>query len=377
MDDGGYITACQTCWSPDLRPVLDLGFQPLAERDDGCRYPLGLQRCRTCGLVQLTYAVPREIVFPADHPYASGNTGALRGHFAGLAAEAAGLLDDGDLIIDIGSNDGTFLAAVRRRMPSARVRGVEPTGQAAAGEAKGVPAERAFFSYKLARALVRAYGHPRVVTACNVLAHAGDQHDFLSGVAHLLEGGGTFITENHAWSSVRAGQIDTVYHEHLRYYAPASLGYALAMHGMDVTAMEPVPTHGGSFRTRAVRDAGSLQPMAARVRSRLREIMTEAAGDGPVYGISAATRATPLIHFAGLARWLDRVVEVPGSARIGSRIPGTSVPVTPESDLIEHQPPHALLLCWHIAADVVPKLRAAGYQGKFIVPLPEAGYYRG
>jgi hypothetical protein len=357
--------------------VLDLGFQPLAERDDGCRYPLGLQRCRSCGLVQLTYAVPREEVFPDSHPYASGNTAVLREHFAGLAAGAAELLDDGDLIIDIGSNDGTFLAAVRRRMPSARVRGVEPTGQAAAAEAKGVPTERGFFSYKLARSLVRAFGYPRVVTACNVLAHAGDQHDFLSGVAHLCEDGATFITENHAWSAVRAGQIDTVYHEHLRYYSPGSLACALAMHDMDITALEAVPTHGGSFRAYAACDAGSLQPRADLARSRLRELVASAAADGPVYGIGAATRATPLIHFAGLARWLDRVVEVPGSARIGTCIPGTSVPVTGESELIACQPPAALLLCWHIADDIVPKLRAAGYQGRFIVPLPEPGYYRG
>jgi hypothetical protein len=104
------------------------------------------------------------------------------------------------------------------------------------------------------------------------------------------------------------------------------------------------------------------------------EIASEA---GPVYGVGAATRATPLIHWAGLARWLRLVVEVPGHPKIGSTMPGTMIPVTDEKYLVEDQPPHALLLCWHVAADVVPKLRAAGYEGKFIVPLPQARIWHG
>jgi hypothetical protein len=53
------------------------------------------------------------------------------------------------------------------------------------------------------------------------------------------------------------------------------------------------------------------------------------------------------------------------------------IPVVDEKALTEDAPPTALLLCWHVADSVVPKLRAAGYEGKFIVPLPQARYYRG
>jgi hypothetical protein len=230
----------------------------------------------------------------------------------------------------------------------------------------------------VAREVVSAIGRARVVTASNVLAHVADQHDFMTGVAELLAPGGMFITENHDVYEVTAGlQIDTVYHEHLRFYSPATLGYLLSMHGFAVARVESVDTHGGSFRAWATRPEPDLQARAGRARDQLCRLLETASGEGKIYGVGAATRATPLIHFAGLGRWLDRIVEVPGSAKIGTMMPGTQIPVTDERDLAEDQPPTALLLAWHIADDLVPKLRAAGYRGKFIVPLPQARYYRG
>lgn len=372
------VTACGTCGHPGLREVLDLGSQPLAERDDGSRYPLRVAECTQCGLAQLTCAISRETVFPDSHPYTTGNTAALRAHFDGLAAMIAPGLRDGDLVVDIGANDGTFLEALRRRAPRARTLAVEPTGQAARARARGIPVEQAFWSRKLARDIARWLGKATVITASNVLAHCADQHDFLSGVNELLEDGGRFITENHDWASVVHGlQVDTVYHEHLRYYTPASLGYVLAVHGFMIETLDRIPSHGGSFRTVAVRQQSGLQVRADAARSRLRQLTEEASASGKIYGIGASTRATPLLHWAGIAGFIDRICEVPGSDKIGTELPGTGIPITAESDLTDNQPPYALLLAWHVAGSIVPKLRSAGYDGQFIVPLPHARLWHG
>jgi hypothetical protein len=374
----GEVLSCRGCGSGYLKPVLDLGRQPLAENDDGHRYPLGLIQCGNCGLVQLGRSVDRETVFRSGHPYTTGSTRALRAHFGELAAMVAPLLERQSLIIDIGANDGTFLAAVRRRVPGVRVLGIEPTGAARLARVKQVPVERAFWSREVAGDIVSTLGRATVVTASNVLAHTGDVHDFLAGVQDVLDERGTFITENHDFASVVNGlQIDTVYHEHEMFFTPATLGRLLEQHGFTASRIEQIPVHGGSFRTWAVRCKPDLQARADTARDQLCRLMEIASEAGPVYGVGAATRATPLIHWAGLARWLRLVVEVPGHPKIGSTMPGTMIPVTDEKYLVEDQPPHALLLCWHVAADVVPKLRAAGYEGKFIVPLPQARIWHG
>jgi hypothetical protein len=161
-----------------------------------------------------------------------------------------------------------------------------------------------------------------------------------------------------------------VYHEHLRYYSIASLSYLLSMHGFLIRRAEPIGSHGGSFRITAFVPPAGLAARAAAARDQLRSVLMTAAQDGPIYGIGAATRATPLIHYAGLSDFLACVCEVPGSDKIGRLMPGTNLPIVNERALIDDQPPHALLFPWHLASSLVPTLRRAGYTGKFIVPLP-------
>lgn len=369
------VSRCGGCGSENLRLLLDMGMQPLAERETGELYPLRLLECTVCTLVQLSCIVDQHAVFPPDHPYATGNTAALRAHFASLAQDIAGYLPYAGLVVDIGANDGTFLKAMLvASSGSCSLAGVEPTRQIAKLRSReSIHVFEEFFTAALARRMRAELGPASVVTACNVLAHVPDIHDFLDGVKDLLDEDGVFITENHDWASIAHGlQFDTIYHEHLRYYSPASLIRILAIHGFRTEAIEPVPVHGGSFRVTARLSRPAVSRRIEQAALAIKNLVYRAAADGPVYGIGAATRATPLIHYSGIAECLACVCEVPGSEKIGQRIPGTGIEIVPESRLIADQPPYALLLAWHWADSIIPTLRAAGYEGKFIIPLPEA-----
>jgi hypothetical protein len=88
--------------------------------------------------------------------------------------------------------------------------------------------------------------------------------------------------------------------------------------------------------------------------------------------VGAPSRASTLINFVGLDHGiLDCVVEVKGSHKIGKYIPGTLIPVVEESALYAQQPDYALLLSWHIADELMPKIKARGFRGDFIIPLPQ------
>lgn len=371
MGDLHALRPCQLCGSPYLAPFLDLGSQPLAERyiPDARHYPLRLVRCASCTLVQLADPPPQEDLFPPEHPYATGNTAANRAHFAKLAVAAGWRLEPGDAVLDIGANDGTFLSCFSDDV--IRI-AVEPTRQAE--KIYDAYRYREFFTSGLARRIREEHGRARLITACNVLAHVPDPHDFLAGVAILLADDGEFITENHDLASITDGlQVDTVYHEHLRYWDVATLSRLLADHGLAVTRSEPVAMHGGSFRVTARHTAYSgMQERAREAAVSLHDLVADLHRAGnTVYGISAATRATPLMWFADIGQYLECVCEAEGSEKIGKVMPGTRIPVVGDGKLIADQPEYALLFCWHIADSVIGKLRAAGYQGKFIVPLPE------
>src|SRR5215475_1599800 len=227
----GEVKTCGLCASSDLVPVLDLGSQPLAERyGDGTRYPLALLECGECTLIQLSYRVPQDQVFPLGHPYTTGSTSVLRKHFHELAAAVQREARGGDLIVDIGANDGTLLNAFGGEY---RRVGVEPTNQVTKIRERGISALQEFFTPKTAGKIRATWGVAKAITATNVLAHVPDPHGFLEGVAALLAPDGVFVTENHDAAAVTDGlQIDTVYHEHLRYYTVATVTRLLAAHGL-------------------------------------------------------------------------------------------------------------------------------------------------
>lgn len=387
----GDVRNCGACGCSDLSLVLDLGLQPLPQAtpgaDDSARYPLFLVRCQRCTLVQLGYIVPQEQLFPRDYPYATGNTKALRVHFTRLAAEVTAMTRPGDLVVDIGANDGTFLRILCKNWkraggaaPRNVVMAVEPTDQARRCEEAMIPVVQDYFTEKVAAGIRHDpnYGPAAVITASNVFGHVQDPHDFLDGVTTLLAPDGALVIDNQDWLNVVNGlQIDTIYHEHLRYYSPASLTRLLAMHGLLVISLTRTDMHGGAFRAVAVRELPELEARARITASRLRALVEAAAARGPVYAIAAPTRATSLVNYARIGEFLDCACEVAGSGKIGAVIPGTGVPVVDEERLIRDQPPSALLLAWDLAGTIIPALRRRGYKGNIIIPLPEPRFADG
>jgi hypothetical protein len=400
------VETCQVCDSRELDSVLFLGYLPpvnqmprIGERPrEQHAYPAELLHCRRCSLAQLGLIVDPAILFPPEYPYRSGTTRVLRENFAELYRESQTILPLAreDLVIDVGSNDGTLLANFREA--SHRVQGIEPTDMGRLAAERGIPTLCAYFEREAATRVRSEQGPARIVTATNVFAHIENIHDIVESILLMLDERGVFINESHyLMSLIETAQYDTIYHEHLRYYSLRSIQYLLEQHGLEVVHAKRIPSHGGSIRVYAARRGVlRVQPTVARMlaeegpveleRERLREFKRRVVesklalhallrdvkhSGGRIYGIGAPSRASTLVNYVGLDDGiLDCVLEVPGSYKIGKYLPGTVVPVADETRLFEDPPDYAMLLSWHIADELIPKLRDKGYAGRFIVPLP-------
>jgi hypothetical protein len=399
------VERCQVSGSTDLRPILFLGFlppvntmNPIGTRpDEQPAYPAQLLYCPESKLVQLGLIVDPAIIFPPHYAYTSGTTRILRENFADLSREVAQLfpIEQQDLVVDIGSNDGTLLGNFHRA--GYRVCGVEPTNACRIAEAAGIPCLNEFFGRESAREVRRLHGPARIVTAANVFAHIEDIHAVVDSILDLLADDGLFISESHYLVPLlETLQYDTVYHEHLRYYSLMSLEYLMKLHGLEIVHARRIPTHGGSIRVYAARK--NTRPVGESVRQLLRmeePLLTEGRfaafrsrvssskldlmamlqalrrEGNRVYGVGAPSRASTLVNYVGLDDSIvDCVLEIAGSYKIGKYMPGTLIPVLEERRLFEDQPEYALLLSWHIGDELAAKLRQLGYKGKFICPLP-------
>lgn len=402
------ISQCQICQSSDLEPVLFLGYVPPVNQmelignapKEELMFPLNLLHCRACSLVQIGLKVDAEILFPPSYPYTSGTTRILRDNFARLHSECRRLniINDESFCIDIGSNDGTLLSSFHES--GCRVLGIEPTDQGDLAQSRGINTHKAFFSEATAIEVAGKHGQADLITAANVFAHIWDVDDVARGIKALLKDDGVFISENHyLLPLVETLQYDTIYHEHLRYYSLHALQKLFDNHGFEIFRAERIPTHGGSVRVfsaakgqreidssvlellQAERDAGLLESATfkkfardvAQTKLDLMSALKDIKDQGQkVYGIAAPSRASTLITYTGLDHEIvDCVLEIKGSHKIGKYMPGTRIPVLDEEALFNDQPEYALMLGWHIADELMPKLKKKGFKGKFIVPLPQ------
>jgi hypothetical protein len=400
------VESCQVCDSLNLEPVLFLGYLPpvnqmqiIGQRPtEQPAYPAEWLYCPRCQLVQLGLIVDPQILFPPEYPYTSGTTKILRDNFTEMYAEARTILPlaANDLIVDVGSNDGTLLSNFKNGGQC--VRGIEPSQVGNLANERAIPTWISFFGQEIARKVRDEEGPATIVTATNVFAHIENIHDIVKSILVMLGDKGVFISESHyLMSLLETLQYDTIYHEHLRYYSLHSLQYLLNMHGLELIHAKRIPTHGGSIRVYAARKGQHApRPSVAEILSQEQKAGLDGAklkefkrsvvlskldlhgllagirkrGER-VYGIGAPSRASTLINYVGLDDGiLECVVEVKGSLKTGKYMPGTVIPVVDEARLYQEQPEYAMLLSWHIAEELIPKITQNGFRGKYIVPLP-------
>lgn len=233
---------CRACCSDDLRSVLDLGNQPLANafltadqlKQPEMRLPLHLVRCGQCGLGQLTHVVDPEVLYGPKYPYRSGYSEGWVLHCHDLAEE----IGPGQRVLEIGCLDGVMLRHCRDN--GCEVMGVDPSTP----RDVEFPVDRHLFT------AVTRLGTFDIITAQNVFGHVDDARGFLEGVKANLAPEGTAIIEC-PWvvDLVQRGEWDTIYHEHLSYWGLQSLARVARRAGLSVKKVKRFPhLHGGTMR---------------------------------------------------------------------------------------------------------------------------------
>lgn len=397
--------SCQICGGKKLESIIQYGNQPIVQSyispsnilSPEVTYPLNLVFCSSCGLLQLDYIPDPDIVFPKNYPYRTGLTNMLIRNFQELAEKVVSSykLKNGDLVVDIGSNDGTLLKGFKEK--GMKVLGVEPTDAAKDANKDGIPTLQKFFNAETAKNIIKKNGKAKVITAANVFAHISNATLLARAIALLLDKDGVFVSESQYFlDTFEKTELDCVYHEHLRFYTLKPLILLLKNAGMTVVDAERISAAGGSIRVFAKKgkhkqsknvatlvkeeeraglyDKKKLQAFTRKakdVKHELVRLVAECAKKGKVAGLGSPARSNTLLGFTHIDKdFLLYLGEKKGSPKIGLLTPGTHVPVVDEQRIIDEQPEYLLVLSWHIGKELMKIMRKKGYKGKFIVPLP-------
>lgn len=401
------IEKCRVCESSEIVPILKLGATPPANsfvkpQDAMAQqsFPLELFMCKKCLLVQLGYTVPPEVLFK-NYLYFSSTSETLKGHFAALAQEIMEkYAHDGEIVVEIGSNDGVFL----RNFVGKKVRGIgfEPaTNVAKVAQGAGVETINDFFNLENAQKFLAEKGSAKVIVATNVFAHIAQLRELVQGMERLLAKDGVVIIEFHHLASLYGHmEFDSIYHEHLCYYSLKPLQTLFGFYGMEIFDVKKIPIHGGSLRIYVQKKAAGREISAnvgqivgeeeelglyhletfekfagkiGRLKKELVGMLQKLKSEGKsVVGYGAPAKCTTLLNYCGIGPDLLEYIVDKGAAKQNLLVPGVGIPIYGPQKLLETKPDYVLILAWNLYDEIVrqqAEFKAQG--GKFIVPIPE------
>ena len=382
-----------------LKQKINFGNLPLINnytiKKNLKKYPTIISQCQNCLLIQLKYSVPDKLLFPNNYSYLSGNSKEKINNFISILAKIKKTSKKKNpQILDIGSNDGSFLEIVKKKYP--KVLGVEPTNTARNAIKKGINTIKKSLNFKLAKKILNKYSKFDFIIASNFFAQTNNLKEILKSIKLILDKKGLLIVEvQYLYELLLQKGFDSFHHEHVAYYTLSSITKLLEKYNLYVFDAEKLKVHGGMLRVyislnkkpitkkmkkilasendrNIINKIKKLNLFRIKFSNKLNKFFYNLKKKGKkIYGIGAAPRACVMLNSANLTKnEIDLVGEVSKSLKCNKYVPGTNIMVRNENKIIRDKPDYVVILAWHLKRRIINLLSKKGYKGNFIIPLP-------
>mgnify|MGYP001238157974 CR=1 FL=1 len=411
----GYreISSCRICGNDDLEEVLDLGNQaltgvfPETPTESIITGPLRLVKCVEtnnsgfCGLVQLKHSYDPKELYGNNYGYRSGLNPSMVRHLHQKVDQIVEKypLNPEDVILDIGSNDGTLLGFYP--LNNLTLIGIDPTGEKFQEYyPEHITLIPDFFSASRVLEIVEGR-KPKVITSIAMFYDLEDPLAFMREISEILADDGVWILEqSYMPRMIDETEYDTVCHEHLEYYGLRQIKWMADRVGLKIAEVKFNDINGGSFSVtlskngsrhekadsviqktleyETVKGLGSLAPyhkFSNQVLSHKKELCEllckiRDAGEN-IIGYGASTKGNVILQYCGITAGLIPYIAEVNEYKFGRYTPGTSIPIISENEAHSLKPDYFLVLPWHFRNFIVEKERKfLELGGRLIFPLP-------
>ena len=285
-------------------------------------------------------------------------------------------------IIEIGSNDGTFLSYFEKKKYD--ITGFEPSlNVAKIAKQKGIKVISKFFNYKNVSKLKKLQNKVNLICAANVICHIPNLKDLIKSIDFLLEEKGFFIFEEpYLGSMFKKVSYDQVYDAHVFIFSLHSVRSIFNSYGFDLIDALPQKTHGGSMRyviarknIFKVRDivkkiitkekASKLHKISSCIKFKkqcenskknFKSLIKKLKFNGKrICGYAASAKSTTALNYCGIDNnYIDYVVDST-KEKIGKYTPGTHIPIKSPDYFRKNYPDVAILNSWNHKKEILKK----------------------
>jgi len=378
-----YKFDCRSCGNTNLKRVVSLGYQPLAnnlinKKDEKCDlYPLEVNYCGKCHNCQLSVAVNPKKMF-SNYLYTSSTSKVFRNHFVEAAKEYTKELKlnkKKTYVIDVGSNDGVALKPFLD-LGFKKILGVEPAKNLVRlANKKKIKTFNGFLDKKNIK---KIKGNADLILASNVFAHSDKLKEMAECMLYLLSKKGTIIIEvQYLMNTLKDLTFDNIYHEHYNYWSLTSLINFFNQFNAKIFKSEKINTHGGSIRVYIKKDkkikvdvsvkkilkeeenfgiknfetykkfGKKVYEIRENVLSNLKKLKNN---NKTIIGYGAPAKATTALNFFGITNEIDFIVE-DNNLKHNKFVPGVKIPIKHKSK-IKDKKNILLVLAWNFFKDI-------------------------
>lgn len=408
------ITCCRVCGNSKLLPIINLGEQcltgvfPLRDEIENLESgPLELVKCVDgCGLVQLRHSFEPEKMYGDNYGYHSGLNTSMISHLNQITSECKERvhIEEEDLILDIGSNDGTLLGTWLDKNDGKHLLlvGIDPTGKKFKKYYReGIELITDFFSSKI---LIERYGKKKakVVTSIAMFYDLEQPVVFARNVSEILSIDGVWVMEqSYLPLMIKTNSYDTICHEHLEFYSLKQIRYIAEKADLKIIDVSTNTTNGGSFRVTLAKKGSLLKESVSvkkmidseinnrvnelgyfdefvnninKHREKLIEFLEEQKKLGKlVLGYGASTKGNVVLQYCNINKSLLPAIAEVNEDKFGHVTPGTNISIISELEAKKMKPDYFLVLPWHFRKNILAKekdyIKESGC--KFVFCLPE------
>jgi nucleoside-diphosphate-sugar epimerase len=378
-----YKFECRSCENTNLKRVVSLGYQPLAnnllnKKDEKHElYPLEVNYCPKCHNCQLSVAVDPNKMF-SNYLYTSSTSSSFRNHFIEAAknyTKELRLKPNKSYIIDIGSNDGVALKPFKDA-GFKKLLGVEPAKNLANLANKNKI--KTFNGFLESKNLKKIKAGADLILASNVFAHSDKLKEMAKCMFSLLSKKGTLIIEvQYLLNTLKDLTFDNIYHEHYNYWSLTSLINFFDQFNSTIYKAEKINTHGGSIRiyikkekkikiennvkvllkeeeTFGIKNYKTYQDFGEKINKLkenvIKNINELKKNNKKIVAFGAPAKATTALNFFGISNQIDYVIE-DNKLKHNKFIPGVLIPIKDKKNLKEKNV-LILVLAWNFFNEI-------------------------
>ena len=381
--------SCRLCLSKEIEMAVNMGKSPISEKyvkkenleNIIPKVSLNLYFCKNCSHVQLIDVVNPDFLW-ADFTFKTARDIKLINHFKDYVERVINVqqINDEDLILDIGSNDGTLLQCFKDKGLQ-NILGVDPASQIVdQANLSGIKTIKGYFNLELANKISSINGKAKVITANNVFAHMDDLRGMLEAIKFMMNEESIFVFEvSYLLDVVKKMLIGTIFHEHLSYHSIISLKQFLNSFNLDIIKVERGPEQGGSIICYAkikkqsnkihnsvfelialekkekldkIETIQKMNDQLIDLKNELNKIIKKIKHENKtISGFGAARSGTTFLSYFGIGNHIDYLYD-DNKEKHFKFSPGDQIEVLPTKDINENKPDYLIILAW-IHADII------------------------